>query len=433
MTIREITSKKDGYSWTTYLCQGWIEDGKWKRKKFKSRQEAEIFKLGKELELATDGEAPRAVVTTLSAAQARDAEKAVSVFIEADMPSLTLTDAATHYLGHVRRTVAVDRVSFRDALSAFLEDKERGGMRDRTSEGMEGNLEKFIEWLILLDRFHAGSVDTDWTPDVCEITAADVGAFLNGLRTRDGAKDASPKTWNNYHGDLHTFFEWCLGRKKGKPLPGVTRRWHTVNPAVDVSRKQPHRPEPAVLSVQESVALMKRVEEVKSGRWAPYFALCLFAGIRPGRAGEITKLANHPSLLTPCREASGRPLIDMERRVITITRDIAKTRSKRVIPMQPCLHAWLTRYGFEILGTGSDDGIKAVRAAANLGHDVLRHSFISYHIGAFQNIEATALQAGNSVKMIRDHYLNHPSEGESRQFWNIIPVPKEQPESSDEP
>jgi len=37
--------------------------------------------------------------------------------------------------------------------------------------------------------------------------------------------------------------------------------------------------------------LMEHMEDYEGGRWVPYFALCLFAGIRPSEPdGEITKL-----------------------------------------------------------------------------------------------------------------------------------------------
>ena len=44
LSLREITSAKGGYSWTTYLVQGWRDaEGRHARKKFKTREEAEAF------------------------------------------------------------------------------------------------------------------------------------------------------------------------------------------------------------------------------------------------------------------------------------------------------------------------------------------------------------------------------------------------------
>ena len=56
LTLREITDRKDGYSWTTFLVQGWREaDGRHGRKKFKTRDEAEGFIATKNVELANTG------------------------------------------------------------------------------------------------------------------------------------------------------------------------------------------------------------------------------------------------------------------------------------------------------------------------------------------------------------------------------------------
>jgi hypothetical protein len=171
---------------------------------------------------------------------------------------------------------------------------------------------------------------------------------------------------------------------------------------------------------------MKEVEEFKDGKLVPYFALALFAGLRPGPDGELRKLHAHAHRDTPCREAGGRPLIDLARGVLTITADVAKTRRKRVVTIQPNLKKWLARYGTNILPTGYDRDIKTIRAGHSLGHDVLRHSFISFHVAAFRSKAETALQAGNSEAVIDAHYLNIPTEKEGKAFFAINPAVSDQ-------
>ena len=60
-----------------------------------------------------------------------------------------------------------------------------------------------------------------------------------------------------------------------------------------------------------------------------------------------------------------------------------------------------------------------VRKEFNLPYDVLRHSYISYHVSHFRSIGDTALQAGNFERMIKKHYLNlvHNSDD----LWKIKP------------
>jgi len=216
-----------------------------------------------------------------------------------------------------------------------------------------------------------------------------------------------------------------MGIEADRPLPGVSRRWHSVNPAAAIPKEIVPESVPAVLSVEEAGRLMQHVEAFKGGRLVPYFALALFAGLRPGPNGELYKLHAHPNRDEPCREASGRPLIDLVRGVLTVTADISKTRRKRVLTIQPNLRKWLARYGTDILPEGHDRDIKEVRAGQALGHDVLRHSFISYHVAAFRSKASTALEAGNSESIIDAHYLNLPTVKEGKAFFSILPASRE--------
>lgn len=422
MSIRELAEQSGGYSYTTFLAQGWKENGKWKRRRFKSRAEAEAFIAAKQMEHVTDADTLRPVVTTLPMELVREAENAVAILAAVGLSARpTLTDAAMHYAAHLRNTVAVEPMPFREARKACLSDKEaRKVIRARSAVQLESSLRLFENWLLMLPRYAAPSIDPEWTPPVCEVTAADVAGYLDSLRGRAGLV-AKPKTRRNVHTDLQGFFNWCLGIEKMKAL-ATSRRWHFLNPTAGVTARKPESRAPDVLSLEQAVALMRHVEIFRGGVMVPYFALALFAGIRPGPDGELRKLAVHPHRDTPCREAGGRPLIDRDRGIITITAGIAKTGRKRVITMQPNLKQWLERYGVEILPERGKTGIDQVRAAHALGHDVLRHSFISYHVAAFRSKGDTALQAGNSENVIDKHYLNLPTETEGAAFFAIVPA-----------
>lgn len=63
----------------------------------------------------------------------------------------------------------------------------------------------------------------------------------------------------------------------------------------------------------------------------PYFALCLFAGIRPGVPdGEITKIKPED--------------VNLDTGIIAISADASKVRGPRRITIQPNLVAWLRAY-----------------------------------------------------------------------------------------
>jgi hypothetical protein len=162
-----------------------------------------------------------------------------------------------------------------------------------------------------------------------------------------------------------------------------------------------------ILSVERTRALMDWVSTFKNGKYVRYFALALFAGIRPG--GELEKLDSH------------HHLINLATNTIRITPAVSKTGKSRSITIQPNLYRWLTSCQGEIFPINCDRELKTVRKQFGLSHDVLRHTFISMHVGAFKSFADAALESGNSEKIIRDHYLNTSSFQEAQAFWDITP------------
>ena len=426
LSIKEATETKDGYSWTTYIVQGWQEGSRWQRKRFKSRAEAEAFKASKQLEFLPDADPIRLVPTGLNQEQVREAELAFTRLEALDamrghdgaIVKPSLLAAVDRYLDHLRTLHAVERVPMLQALAACLADKEaRGVLRHRSALQLKSSVKLFTAWLVRLDRYTAESIDPAWSPAVADVTTADVVAYLASLRSKAGLT-AAPKTVNNSRADLRGFFAWCTGKECDRPIAACTRRWHTSNPAADTPKKMVPYNSPEILSVEESAALMIRLERDWPA-YVPFFALALFAGIRP--TDELHKLARHENLHTPSKEAGGRPLIDLERRIITVTPFISKMDRKRVVPIQPNLTAWLTAHPGPIKPVGFQNGLKTIRKACQLSHDVLRHSFISYRVTASGSKAKTALEAGNSEGVIDEHYLSMPSEAEAAAFWQIMP------------
>ena len=144
----------------------------------------------------------------------------------------------------------------------------------------------------------------------------------------------------------------------------------------------------------------------------PYFALALFAGLRTGDDGELQKLARH---------AERGKLIDLENGVIHIQPDISKTGQYRQVTIRENLSRWLVAYPLPILPKNHSRLIKAVRAQFKLTHDILRHTFFSMHIAAFDSVGRAALEGGNTEGIIRRHYLNMTNPEEGKRFWKIQP------------
>ncbi len=149
------------------------------------------------------------------------------------------------------------------------------------------------------------------------------------------------------------------------------------------------------------------------GCMVPYFALCLFAGIRPDwEDGEIGKIQpGHINLKTG---------------VIHLEPEVSKVNEKRIIKIQPNLALWLERYpadNFPIIPPTSFREMRInIRRRFNLGYDILRHTFISMLVGAFRSVGDAALQAGSSESIIRRFYLDLKSEEAADDFWRISPA-----------
>lgn len=403
LTIREITETADGYSWTTYMVQGFRDEaGKWKRRKFRDRSDAEAFVALKSVEMLNQDTRLREVVTTLSREQVKEAESAFNRLAELERDGDTsrrhsLGAAVEFYLKHqdAGKTKPVD---FDYARRQFLISKERDGVRDRSLVQLNATLRQF-------------QAAVDGRP-VCEITTADVESYLNGLRSKDGRHKAATKTFNGYRADLNVFCVWCL-EQCDTTEEGQKLRWMLENPVAAIKKKIiTERDVPETLNVSQVRALMRHVAEFKDGVMVPYFVLALFAGLRTGPDGELQKLALHSEKLR---------LIDLERGVIHIKPDISKTGQYRQVIIRPALAAWLTRYGLDILPTGYDRHLKTIRKDMELGHDVLRHTFFSMHVAAFKSVGEAALEGGNTESVLKKHYLNLATYTEGGEFWCIMP------------
>jgi hypothetical protein len=157
---------------------------------------------------------------------------------------------------------------------------------------------------------------------------------------------------------------------------------------------------------------MRDVESFHDGKLGRYFALALFAGIRPGTEGELYKLAKHPD-----RDR----LIDLKRGIVSIPPEVSKTRKKRQIVIRPALRAWLEATEPEIIPTNADRLLREMRKRHGLTHDILRHSFISFHVAAFRSVGDAAIEAGNTEAVIKEHYLKIASAAQGKAFWRIAP------------
>ncbi|MCS6245811.1 MAG: site-specific integrase [Opitutus sp.] len=363
-----------------FRLTGWL-DGKRIRKNFSTRAEAAAERQSMEIQQCQAETGIRATATRLSEEQLHEAEAAFQRL--ADAPK-----SLSFYLEFALATYrAPDREHpLAEAVATYIVSKEREHSHNLLSISQLDHIRRQLKVLI----------------------AAFPRCLVSQLTTRQLAEhcqrgNAKPKSFNNRRGILHTFFKFSFQHD-----------WVAANPIEKIPHHRiAHRRGSAkTLSAAQAAKLMHHVERVDGGSLVPFFALALFAGIRPCvRHGEILKLQ--------------ADYVRLDTGVILIEPEVFKVRMKRNVTIQPNLAAWLTAYPldrFPIIPKNLQHTRAAVAKAFDLSHDIMRHTFISMHVAKYRSMGEAALQAGNSESIIRKHYLDLKTPAEAELFFGILPT-----------
>ena len=160
---------------------------------------------------------------------------------------------------------------------------------------------------------------------------------------------------------------------------------------------------PKIFSAKEATQLLSTALQLDPPL-AKYFAIGLFAGIRPH---EICRLKTS----------------DISDRYIEISASTAKTRKRRLVTVLPNLREWL-RVSEELPIKNKQKRFeKAVKAAGiSWSQDIMRHSYASYHLTQFESADKTALEMGHrDTQMLFRHYRELVKYEDSKQYWDIRP------------
>jgi integrase len=375
-TIRRFNNRNGATSWRVI---GYIH-GERIRRNFKTREEAAAEKAALETKRVQIASGHRALLSSLSDEQAREAEAAfLRLRGKPHSLSFYVDFALTNYQEPEQRKKA------NAAVADYVAAKERELAQDQLSrphvERIRSEMKRFLKQF--------GDVSLD------EITPPRVTAYLEA-----GCRGL--KTWNNRRGAISTFFRFAF-----------YRGWVAENPLARIPQHRIRRKRgmATTLSVKQARELMAFLEGYQGGKFVPYYALCLFAGIRPGvPTGEIKKLKPDA--------------VNLETGLIYISADVSKTREPRRITIQPNLAAWLRAYPLDkfpiVVGNFQKKRAKFSKQFG-LSHDVMRHTYISMFIAKYRSIGEAAIQAGNSEAIIRRHYLDLKSNDEAEEFWSILP------------
>jgi integrase len=350
------------------------------RRNFKTLEEAAAEKAALELKGLQLASNLRAVTTVLAEGRVREAEAA---FRRLEGHERSLTFYLDFALSNYREPMCQKPLS--EAAEAYLTAKTLEHDRQVISAPQLTTIRRHLE--VLKAHFPGATV--------AELSAPRLTVYLQH-------GNPALKTYNNRRGVVSTFLRFAFQQD-----------WIAVNPIEKVAyhRIAHRRGSAPTLSAKQAQELMTHVENYRGGALVPFFALCLFAGIRPClRTGEILKL---------------RPEhIRLDTGVIHIEPEVSKVRMKRNVAIQPNLAAWLRAYPldrFPIVIPALQKHRARVAKLFGLSHDVMRHTFISFFVAKYRSMGEAALQAGNSEAIIRKHYLDLRTPKEADEFFGIMP------------
>ncbi len=374
-TLTRFANRNGAISWRV---SGWLH-GIRVRRNLPTREEAAAEKLALELKALQAKSGLRPAVSVLTDLQLREAE---AVFTRLAGRPRSLTFYIDFALANYREPLASKLLS--EATTDYKAAKDHEREQD------------------LISAMHLTHIKRDMSRLAKHFPNATVADLTSGkLREYFEAGRVGHKTYNNRRGYVSAFLRYALERD-----------WIAENPLTRISVRRISRSRlgAATLTAKHAAEMMAFVEE-RYPAAVPFFARCLFAGIRPClRSGEILRLRPEHIKLD-----AGRIRIDGE---------VSKVREPRGITIQPNLAAWLRAYPLEqfpIIPTNLQHIREAVVEKFSHSHDIMRHTFISMFVAKFRSIREAALQAGNSETIIRKHYLDLKTPEEAETFWRIMP------------
>ena len=380
--VRVLPGTKQGES--RWEVSG-VLNGRQKRLRYRRKADADEKAHRLNLE-ARGGSVFRETITTLADNILRDAEAAHRL-LSSRYPATTFTDTVSFYLTNYKPCGSEHTVL--TALEPFLDSRRAKERSVRQVENYKYRLKRFAAHV----------------PDrlLHEITRGDVTNFLN----------ANPKwaaaSWNGYYADILAFFNWCKHED---------RKWVSVNPAQGLDRKPKTHREVQILDLESCRKLMDYVDQLNEPAVAMIFALGLFTGIRPDfKNGEFSELGKKV-----CAGKTDRHF-RMDTKELFLSSDMTKDKRNRYTDLYPNLLAWLKKYPptpESFSEAVIDRYYGEIRKRFKIPHDGLRHTYISAYSRLYGMADA-ALQAGNSVEIIREHYYRRMSKAEAKAFWKIMP------------
>ena len=240
---------------------------------------------------------------------------------------------------------------------------------------------------------------------VCDITLKECSKAL------DGTTD-SPAMYNKYRSYLRAVFSEA--ERDG---------YANKNPAKKTRKRDTGHKKVEIATVEEINKIFAACVDYRGqfpnardcSGCLTAFAFAAFAGIRPSEDGELGRLTWED--------------VSVENKNIRINATTSKTRTIRNIHIEPNLLAFIKavpkelRFGKIVPGAWHSKKAQVTKIAGLNGKpDILRHSYGSYHLAQYGDINALGLNMGHKhMNTYFDHYHNARTTKEALAYWSIYP------------
>ena len=324
---------------------------------------------------------------------------------------VTLDEAITEYIKGCEELAPFD-TTVGDAVREFVirhkSIREPRMVPNLVEEFIEakqkaGKSEEYMNSLRRLRRFAAV-----FQVPVQQITLDSLQEYFDKMVGRDG-QAASPRTKTNYWRLVRSMLRYAIRRKY------VPRDLLEELEGVEL----PDLP-PSTTEIWFPDELREMLEACRP-ELIPWLTIAAFAGLR---TAEIRRLDWKD--------------VNLDRRMVTVQAQGAKTRSRRVVPLCDAAVRWLLphsntsgRLGYyseeNKFCSGLTNDVLKARTKAEITtpfqwrRNAFRHSFCSYRLAIVKNAEEVSLEAGNSPNMIFKHYRELVKEEDAKQWFSINP------------
>jgi integrase len=286
-----------------------------------------------------------------------------------------LTDIVGEHIKRHQRQAKVPQITVTDAVDRMLEQKRKDGLSERHVQDLDSRLTKFAE---------------SFQCQLASLTGPQITAWLRAL-------GLSLRSQNNYRMAIQTLVSHA------KECGWLPRDWSEL----DTVKKQKEKLEtPEIFTPTEIKDLLSKA----SDKLRPYVAIAAFAGVRQA---ELERL--------------DWSKVDIKTGYITIDASIAKTNSRRVIPMPDNLKQWLAPHVKKQgavceYGNVTNALVKLAKAAGvEWKHNGPRHSFGSYRTAQTADVPRVSYEMGNSPAMVKQHYHGLATPETAAEWFAVLP------------